>query len=205
MRSVPIRMAVEDALSEAVLRRALADRPVRYEVGAVYSHGGSGYLRKQATAFNNAAKAGPFILLTDLDQHGCPPELVTTWLAGRPKHNSFLFRVAVREVESWLLGDMAHLKSFLHLKGVPAAAAPEALLDPKQTLLRLSLRSRVRRIREAIVWRDDKSGRLFQGPDYNGVLAEFVTKHWKPSVARSACPSLGRLFSALQRLEAEFA
>lgn len=198
-------MAVEDALSEAVLRRALADRPVRYDVGAVYSHGGSGYLRRQAAAFNNAAKAGPFILLTDLDQHECPPDLVTTWLAGRPKHSSFLFRVAVREVESWLLGDMARLRSFLHLKHVPAVIAPEALLDPKQELLRLSLSSRVRRMRESIVWRDPKSGRLLQGPDYNGTLAEFVTKHWNPSVARSACPSLERLFSALQGLEAEFA
>lgn len=205
MRPVPIRMAVEDALSEAVLRRALADRPVRYEVAAVYSHGGSGYLKRQAPAFNNAAKAYPFILLTDLDQHGCPPELVTTWLAGRPKHHSFLFRVAVREVESWLLGDMVRLRSFLRLRSVPAVPAPEALLDPKQELLRLSLRSRVRRMREAIVWRDDKSGRLFQGPDYNGALGEFVTKHWNPSAARSACPSLERLFSALQELEAEFA
>lgn len=57
--SIPIRMAVEDALSEAVLRRALANRPVRYEIGAVYSQGGFGYLKKKAVAFNNAAKACP--------------------------------------------------------------------------------------------------------------------------------------------------
>ena len=55
------------------------------------------------------------------------------------------------------------------------------------------------------MWRDERSGRLIQGPDYNGTLAEFVAKHWNPSVARLACPSLERLFSALQRLEAEFA
>ena len=54
---IPIRIAVEDGLSEAVLRRALAKRPVRYAIGAVYSHGGFGYLKKKAGAFNNAAKA----------------------------------------------------------------------------------------------------------------------------------------------------
>ncbi len=203
MSSVPIRLAVEDALSEAVLRRVLADRPVRYEVGAVYSRGGSGYLRRQTPAFNNAAKAGPFILLTDLDRHECPSELVTTWLAGRTKHHSFLFRVAVREVESWLLGDMARLRLFLHLKTASVVTPPEDLLDPKQVLLRLSLGCRVRRVRDAIVWRDSKSGRLFQGPDYNGTLAEFVAKYWSPPAARSTCPSLERLFSALASLEAE--
>ena len=56
-RPIPIRIAVEDSLSEAVLRRALAKRPVRYEIGAVYSRGGFGYLKKKAVAFNNAAKA----------------------------------------------------------------------------------------------------------------------------------------------------
>ena len=203
--AVHIRMAVEDALSETVLRRALADRPVRYEIGAVYSRGGFGYLRKQAGAFNNAAKAGPFLLLTDLDQHSCPPELVTTWLSGKPKHDFFLFRVAVREVESWLLGDMVRLKSFLHLSNTSAMPAPETLPDPKQELLRLALRSRVRRMREGLVWRDESSGRLSQGPDYNGTLAHFVAKQWDISTARRACPSLERLFAALQGLEAKFA
>lgn len=203
--SIPIRMAVEDALSEVVLRRALASRPVRYEIGAVYSRGGFGYLKRQTVAFNNAARACPFVLLTDLDQHGCPPDLVRTWLSGRPKHDSFLFRVAVREVESWLLGDMTRLKSFLHVKNGLAIPAPEALPDPKQELLRLSLRSRVRQIREALVWRNESSGRLFQGPDYNGTLAHFVTHQWDISTARHACPSLERLFAALHRLETKCA
>lgn len=203
--SIPIRMAVEDALSETVLRRVLDERLARYEIGAVYSRGGYGYLKRQTGAFNNAAKAYPFLLLTDLDQYDCPPDLVTSWLSGQPKHNSFLFRVAVREVESWLLADMARLAPFLHLRNTPAISAPESLTDPKQELLRLSLGSRVRRVREALVWRDSESGQLHQGPDYNGTLAPFVMKHWDISAARSVCPSLERLFAALQRLETEFA
>ena len=47
--SVPIRMAVEDVLSETVLRRALADREVQYEIGAVHRGGGFGYLKKRAS------------------------------------------------------------------------------------------------------------------------------------------------------------
>ena len=203
--AISIRIAVEDALSEAVLRHAIASRPVRYEIGAVYSRGGFGYLKKQAGAFNNAAKACPFVMLTDLDQNECPPTLVASWLSGRPKHDSFLFRVAVREVESWLLGDMARLASFLHLRNGPAILAPEVLSDPKLKLLELSLRSRSRQIRDALVWRDDSTGRLYQGPDYNATLTCFVTEHWDISTARLACPSLERLFAALGRLESKFA
>lgn len=202
---VQIRMAVEDALSEAVLRRALAFRSVKYDVGAVYGRTGFGYLKKQAGAFNNAAKACPFLLLTDLDQHNCPPELVNTWLSGKPKHDSFLFRVAVREVESWLLGDMVHLTSFLHVKSAHAIRVPETLPDPKQALLKLALRSRVRQMREALVWHDERSGKLFQGPDYNGTLAHFVENQWHIPTARKVCPSLDRLFAALHRLEARCA
>lgn len=201
---VPIHLAVEDDLSAVVLRRALESRPVQYAVGATYNKGGYGYLKKNVAGFNNAAKACPFLLLTDLDKHECPPELVSNWLAGRPKHEFFLFRVAVREVESWLLGDLGNLASFLHLKRTATIPAPESLADPKHELLKLASGSQVRQIREAMVGRD-KSGNLFQGPDYNGTLARFVVELWDTSTAASVCPSLQRLFGALQRFEARFA
>ena len=202
--SISIKLAVEDALSEAILRRVLAERPVEYVVGAVYSKGGAGYLKKQAGAFNSAARVCPFVLLTDLDDHECPPGLVTEWLAGRPKNGSFLFRVAVREVESWLLADLANLRSFLHIRSASAFQAPEGLRSPKEELLKIAADSRVRQTREALVWRDGKSGRLRQGPDYNGTLAQFVVESWSVVTARSICPSLNGLLSALQRLEADF-
>ena len=59
-------------------------------------------------------------------------------------------------------------------------------------------------MREALVWRDSRSGRLHQGPDYNGTLAPFVRHDWDVDGARRTCRSLGSLFSALARLEAAF-
>lgn len=199
--SILIRLAVEDALSEAILRRVLAERPVQYVVGAVHGKGGAGYLKKQTKAFNRAASVYPFVLLTDLDDHECPPGLVSEWLAGRPKSRTFLFRVAVREVESWLLADLASLRSFLHARGSRGIQAPEDLLDPKQELLRIAASGRVTQKREALVWRDDRSGQLRQGPDYNGTLAQFVSESWNVATARSLCPSLDGLWTALERLE----
>ena len=43
-----------------------------------------------------------------------------------------------------------------------------------------------------------------QGPDYNDTLARFVVQRWDIGAAKLACRSLGRLFVALQQLEAHF-
>ncbi|TAN38781.1 MAG: DUF4276 family protein [Nitrospirae bacterium] len=200
--SIPIYLAVEDELSEYVARRVLSERHTRYSIKGVFRRGGFGYLKKQATAFNNAARNTPFLLLTDLDQNICPSALVSSWL-NTPKQNHFLLRVAVREVESWLLGDPHGLKLFLRLKKDPLISNPEQILDPKAEMLRMAISSPSRQIREALVW-CDKNGRLYQGPDYNGTLGGFVFKQWAVSRSQKKCQSLDHFFNALQRLEADF-
>ena len=190
-------------MSGWVARRALSTRPAGYAIGAVFSHGGFGYLKKQAPAFNNAAKGCPFLLLTDLDRCPCPPQLIEEWL-GRPKHPHLLLRVAVREVESWLLGDAVGLGRFLKLRSPLSVPDPESLANPKQTLLGAAEKSPSRLMREALLWRDERSGRLSQGPDYNGTLARFVSCHWDVAAARLKCRSLKGLFAALTRLEATY-
>lgn len=198
--SIPIYLAVEDDLSEWVVRRALSTRPVAYAIGAVFGRTGFGYLRKQAPAFNNAAKRCPFLLLTDLDQSACAPLLIAQWLA-RPRHPRFLLRVAVREVEAWLLGDDVGLCSFLGLRKKFTCPNPEQLADPKAELLKAAMDCPRRSLREAIVCKDERSGRLLQGPDYNGALAGFVTKQWNIGDAGRKCRSLDRFCLALERLE----
>ena len=201
---IPIYLAVEDELSEWVARRALSTRSAGYAVGAVFSPGGFGYLKKHAPAFNNAAKGCPFLLLTDLDRCPCPARLIEEWL-GRPKHPHLLLRVAVREVESWLLGDPAGLSAFLGLRKQFELPRPEQFSDPKLELLKLALSSPRRTLREALAWKDIGSGRLFQGPDYNATLAKFVSKEWAIEVAAQECGSLRRFFLALERFEREMA
>ena len=133
-----------------------------------------------------------------------PPELLREWLK-HPKHRQFLLRVAVSEVEAWLLGDHEGLERFLGLRKVAALASPESVSDPKMELLKLASKARSRSLRDALVWQDRHSGRLFQGPDYNGSLGAFVLRHWDLARARRRCPSLERLFAALRRLEKDYA
>lgn len=193
---------MEDDLSEYVLRRLLLERPVIYAIGPVFKRTGFGYLKKQTPAFNNLAKACPVLLLTDLDKRTCAPELMKDWL-GRPKHNDFLFRIAVREVEAWLLAMDAGLGAFLGVRQDSTTSAPESLLDPKAELLRIANASPRREKREALV-RCGAGGQLRQGPAYNSTLADFVNQAWLPHIAEQKCQSLRRLTKALAVLETDW-
>jgi hypothetical protein len=199
---IPIYLAVEDDLSEWMLRRLLRERPVQYAIGSVFKQGGFGYLKKQSPAFNNMAKACPVLLLTDLDRRTCAPELLEDWLK-HPKHPDFLLRVAVREVEAWLLASDTEFRRFLGIRGRVDFPNPETLDDPKAELLKLAAVSPRRDIRDAIA-RRDTGGNLRQGPAYNSTLAEFIARNWQLDVASSKCPSLNRMLMYLTALESDW-
>lgn len=202
MTPISIHLAVEDDLSEIMLRHLLCTRSETYVIGAVFKQGGFGYLKKRTPAFNNMAKACPVILLTDLDQRPCPPELIADWLK-QPKHPDFLLRVAVREVEAWLLACDEPLGKYLAIRHMPSFHKPEELDDPKRELLKLAEGSTKRSIREAVA-RRDTGGNLRQGPAYNSTLSVFVNHLWEPKSAAARCPSLKRVLKALDYLEASW-
>lgn len=190
MSPIPVNLAVEDAVSEAVLRKALSHTGRGYAVGTVYGKGGFGYLRRTIDGWNRAAAGIPFIVLTDLDNHyRCPAELISDWLAV-PLHENLLFRIAVREVESWILADKKNLAGFL---SVPVTTIPddvELLADPKTVLIGIARKSSARAVRDRIVPRQGSTATV--GPDYNGCLIEFVRSNWSPTNAAAHAPSLAR-------------
>ena len=79
--TIPVNLATEDELSEAVLRRLLDHADRGYAVGTAYGRRGFGYLRWGTIAgWNRAARFVPFVVLTDLDLRPCPAELIDDWL-----------------------------------------------------------------------------------------------------------------------------
>jgi hypothetical protein len=125
---VPITLAVEDELSEHVLRTILKQVKRDYIVGTVYGKKGADYLRQKIRAFNTAAKGSAFLVLTDLDAHHCAPALIEEWFHCRldqypqHRHSNLVFRVAVREIESWVMADRDRFADFL---GISKAFIPD--------------------------------------------------------------------------------
>jgi hypothetical protein len=199
MSRIPVHLAVEDDLSEAVIRRLILDSGRPYAIGAVFGRGGYGYLRSRAKNWNAAAAAGtPILLLTDLDQHHCPPGLIDDWLGAEP-HANLIFRVAVREVESWLLADREGFASFLGISATNVPLEPDQVTDPKRSLVNLARRSRRRVLRESIV--PPQASTAVQGPDYNGCLGEFVRNLWDRDSAARRSLSLNRAWARLMAFE----
>lgn len=196
MTVIPVNLATEDELSEVVLRRILRYVDCGYSIGTAYRKGGFGYLRRTITGWNRAAKGNPFVLLTDLDTDECPRALIDAWLP-EPQHPNLIFRVAVREVEAWLLADSKNLSRHLAVTERFFPADPDSIPDPKAVLIDAARHSRSKTVRDCIVPKEGSTAK--QGPDYNGTLVAFVSNEWDVQAAMLRSPSLRRSVSRLAK------
>lgn len=175
MKPFFINLAVEDDLSDAVLRRIIDKVCPNFQVHVCYGKKGISYLQKNILSYNNAAKAVPYLVLVDLDQMECAPSLIKKWFT-QPRHPHLLFRIAVREVEAWLLADRKGIADFFSISQSRIPILIEEVDNPKQTLINLARLSRRITLRDAIVPPHGSTCR--QGADYNSVMIGFVQQHW---------------------------
>lgn len=190
MPTVPITFsaAVEGPSDEAVLRRVVEH--LGAVLGPVYGKNGKTTLLKQLHSYNQAAQYQPWIILIDLDRDAeCAPPARMQWLPTAAVH--MCFRIVVREVKSWLLADRETLADFLGVALSRIEVNPEALDDPKATMVNLARRSRRRAIRKDMVPRPG-SGRS-EGPAYTSRLIEYAQDSWRPDIASQHADSLQRL------------
>lgn len=190
-----IRAAVEGITDEAVVRRLV--HHVGAQPGPVYGKRGKGHLRKRIKGYNNSARFWPWIVIVDLNHDAdCPPPLRAEWLP--TPATKMCFRVAVREVEAWLLADRERIARFLGVSVSRVTQTPELEVDPKRTMINLAGKSRRRAIREDMVPRPG-SGRAV-GPAYGSRLIEFISTHWRPELAAQSSDSLRRCLIHLREM-----
>ncbi len=190
-----IALATEDALSEEIGQRLVTDAGLN--VVQRLRGGGRGYLQKRMANFSEMARRLPVLVITDLDQVVCPPALIADWLPDRLHRRNLLFRVAVHEVESWLLADAEAMRELLGRGANALPRAPDSLRDPKATLLQLARRA-PREVREDLLPSDGAVAS--RGLGYNARLCELVRRSWDPSRAARQSSSLRRARERLSEL-----
>ncbi len=194
-KALALSGAVEGPLDEAVLRRLT--QHLGLELGTVYGKNGKHAIRDHMAGYNNAARFSPWCVLVDLDDDApCPGELRQQWLPSPAEH--MRFRIAVREVESWVLADRERIARFLGVAPALVPENPEGLDDPKRVLVDLAARSRSGDIRHGLAPRSG-SGRAV-GPTYSAQLMEFVEDRlhgWRPGIAAEKAASLSRCLNRL--------
>jgi hypothetical protein len=192
---VVISAAVEGDVDEVVVRRLVVN--AGGDIGSVYGKMGKAALRQRIAGYNHAARYSPWVVLVDLDGDAeCAPPLRTVWLADPAPR--LCFRVAVRQVEAWLMADVERLASFLRVARSRVPADPELLDNAKVALVDRARRSRRRDIRKDMVPREG-AGRTV-GPAYTSRLIEYADRHWRPDVASARSESLRRAIACVRRL-----
>jgi hypothetical protein len=195
---VVLTAAVEGLTDEVLLRRVCAS--VGAIVGQVYGRYGKSYILTKLSGYNHSARFRHWIVLLDLNSDGnCAPEMIPHWLPAPSR--LMRLRVAVRELESWLLADPERIARFLGvaLAGIPAN--PDSVTDPKRLMVELARGSRRRAIREDMV-PNPGSGQPV-GPAYASRMIEFILNSdygWRPDVAAGNSDSLRRCIAAISNL-----
>lgn len=189
-----IVLATEDEVSECVGIQLAIEAGLK--VSQCIRRGGNGYLRSRIKNFCEIAKTQPVLLLTDLDRVRCPPALITAWFGKHTKPEQLIFRVAVREIEAWLLADHdAILSLFGRRMSLPDV--PDDLEDPKAKFLHLA-RNASRAVRDDLVVSEGSIAS--QGLGYNSRLSGWIRTSWSPARAATRSPSLSRARDRLREL-----
>lgn len=191
----PVSGAVEGLVDRAVAGALL--RHASLESGPVHVKGGKANLITRLEGYNAAARFSPWLVLIDLDRdEPCAAAFVARHLPNRA--TGMHMRVAVRQVESWLMADADGLCSFLSVPRSRVPDHPDACEDAKQEMVAVARRSRRRVVREEMLPRP-RSGRAV-GPAYSSRLIEFVNTRWRPSHAATRSESLNRSLERLREL-----
>ena len=191
-----VQLAVEGSLDEIVLRKVIRHSSCPFAICACHGKKGKEFLRTRIRKYASATEGVmPFIVLTDLDMQECAPLLVREWLPSG--YRRLLLRVAVREVEAWLMADRNNLARFLGISRLVIPENPEGVEDPKQALINCARYSKTRGIRDDIVPYPETTSNI--GKNYNGRLIEFVERHWSVENARQKAPSLDRALKSIRR------
>ncbi|MEW6354387.1 MAG: hypothetical protein AB1469_08895 [Pseudomonadota bacterium] len=194
-------MAVINTLVEGLLDAAIAARLIGvagHDCGTSYGKKGSGYIKNKIRSFNSSAQAGYYLALVDfMDTHeNCPANVVSKWLPN--KHPKMLFRVVVREIESWLLADRNGLASYLGINAKNIPGNPERILDPKIMIVNLARNSRNRFVRTNLVPNEGSTAQV--GKLYLSEMQRFVNDKWDISAARNNARSLDKCLKVLEEV-----
>jgi hypothetical protein len=157
-----------------------------------------GQLKKNFEKYCQRARREAVLLIVDMDcpstKHPCLPALINEWTKGRDTPRQMFFRVAVHEIESWLMADHEAMQILIG-HNVKLPPNPDDLVDPKIVLLNM-LKQVKRHLRDGVV--RVHGSNVSQGVAYNAVLGKLVDEHWSPERATQKSESLSRAFSRLR-------
>jgi len=194
-------VAVEDLIGEAIARKLIKTYVPSVSHVSVLKLAGNTYLKSKAKELNRAARNIPVLMITDLDSPAmCARGLIDEWVGGALSA-SFLFRVAVMEIESWVIADREKFAEFLAIPPHLIPDPTDSIANPKEFVLTLASRARSKELRADLLPALGSFAKT--GPAYNPRITEFVNKNWSARRAVRSSPSLRRTVERLKMFARE--
>jgi hypothetical protein len=203
-----ISIVGEDSATKESLKRIVTDYNSDLNIVNEYPARG-GKTKQLIKRYNLLAASIPILLLTDLDQYDCAPEFIRQHLGGAAKHNNFLLRVAVDEVESWLMADRVGFAEYFEvpIELIPQSIAPRIskptvneLSFPFKPSLYMQIEifphSTNKQFREGFI----SSVEAYKGPEYNSLITPFIQKKWNLKAAAKNSYSLRKAIERISSL-----
>lgn len=196
-----IAVVAEDRLTEAVLHKCISEFLPKFTILRSEVKNGRGNIQRNISAYANLSRVIPVLIGVDLDDNTCAPQLLDSWNVSQSQQKNLLLRVAIREIEAWVLGDKKQYARFIKGQSDDITSSPDDLNDPKLFLLELARKTAPDELKaDLLPVNFNKKPRI--GKAYNLRMCEFVTNKWRPHVARENSPSLNRAIIAIERINA---
>jgi hypothetical protein len=194
---IPVVVAVEDDLAEALVLAAITQSELPFSVESVLQKKGITYLRARADSLNRAAFGGTrVIMVADSDSDKCPVKLAQKWFP-LGKHPNLAFRFSVRAAEAWILADAEGFCTYSGIKEVHLPTNPDEVADPKRTLVDIARRAK-RSFRDLVV--PAEKSVVPVGVGYNATLTNFVETRWSLERAAQRSLSIREFVSRIRKL-----
>lgn len=185
---MPIELLVEGYTDEIFLKKCLGD--LGYAAGNVYGKRGVSYVMDKAAGFAVRGEFSPILILADLMDLGvaCAAEGRQLLVPEAPRFA--LVRLAVPELESWMIASKRELADFFGISVTRIPTNGDVLEDPKRELINLARASNRARIQSMFVPRAGVSSVV--GTGYVEGIAEFMSRHWRLAAAADNSASFSR-------------
>ena len=142
----PINLVVEDELGEQMIRVLLCPKRTLFSNRSGLWKAWKRLLKKDIAGVSTTRQRAYRILFSPISMpEPCATFLIEDWfncpIAEYPKrrrNGNLLFRIAVHEVESWIMADRSPSPNFLAFRFIKFQLQTDDIPDPKKFLIRFS-------------------------------------------------------------------
>jgi len=197
----------EDDVTLAVIRRVLTHCSADYKIiQSLPARGGQ--IKSKISEFNKLSETHPVVLLIDLDNNDCAPQLLRQLI--KDKKNDFIFNIAVDEAEAWLMADRKGFATYFKIKMEDMPFAHQTKQGGRKALTEMNFAYKSSRYLTHELIQKSKSSEFIQqlapknkaskGPEYNSCMLPFIQYAWNIDDARENSDSLNRMILRIENL-----